>query len=54
MGEIIWISLVMWVVACLAFAPLAYFIYIYGIKESEPFGTTEPHGDSESSLSKED
>ena len=52
MGEILWITLMMWIVACIAFAPLAYFIYIYGIKEGEPFGEIESHNESESSLIK--
>ena len=47
-GEIIWVALLMWVVAGLAFAPLGYFIYMYTMKNGEPFGETEPHGDSES------
>ncbi len=51
MGEVIWIFLVMFVVASLAFAPLAYFIYIYS-KKGEPFGDTEPHGDSQSAVLK--
>jgi hypothetical protein len=28
--------------------PLGYFIYIYTMKDGEPFGDTEPHGDSDS------
>ncbi len=52
MGEIIWITLVMWLVACAAFAPLGYFIYVYAKKQGEPFGDIEPHGDSESPLLK--
>ncbi len=52
MGEIIWITFIMWIVACVAFAPLAYFIYIYSMKEGEPFGNIEPHSDSESPLLK--
>lgn len=40
--------IVMLIAAGLAFAPLGYFIYIYSVKDGEPFGETEPHGDSES------
>jgi len=40
--------IVMLIAAALAFAPLGYFIYIYTAKDGEPFGDTEPHGDSES------
>ena len=40
----------MWVVAICAFAPLGYFIYMYTMKSGEPFGDTEPHGDSESKV----
>lgn len=50
MGTVIELTLIMWVVACLAFAPLGYFIYVYTRKNGEPFGDTEPHGDSESGL----
>jgi hypothetical protein len=37
-------------IACVAFAPLAYFIYMYTMKNGEPFGDIEPHGDSESAV----
>ena len=50
MGEIIWMSFIMLIVATAAFAPLAYFIYMYSMKQGEPFGDTEPHGDSQSPL----
>lgn len=50
MGAVIELFLVMLVIAGLAFAPLGYFIYIYTRKNGEPFGDTEPHGDSESPL----
>jgi hypothetical protein len=40
----------MLVIACFAFAPLGYFIYMYTMKNGEPFGDIEPHGDSESAL----
>jgi len=40
--------IVMLIAAALAFAPLGYFIYMYTAKDGEPFGDTEPHGDSES------
>ena len=50
MGEIIWLFIVMLVIASVAFAPLGYFIYMYTMKKGEPFGDTEPHGDSESRL----
>ena len=38
----------MLIIAGLAFMPLGYFIYIYTMKDGEPFGDTEPHGDSDS------
>lgn len=38
------------IIAVLAFAPLGYFIYMYTMKNGEPFGDIEPHGDSESPL----
>ena len=47
-GDLIEIIILMWVVAIFAFAPLGYFIYMYTKKGGEPFGDTEPHGDSES------
>ena len=47
-GDVIFMYIVMLIVAGLAFAPLGYFIYIYSRKGPEPFGETEPHGDSES------
>ncbi len=50
MGDIIILALAMLVIACLAFAPLGYFIYMYTMKNGEPFGDIEPHGDSESAL----
>lgn len=50
-GEVVEIFIVMWIVGLLAFAPLGYFIYMYAIKSGEPFGDTEPHGDSPSIVS---
>jgi hypothetical protein len=50
MGSVIELSVAMLVIAALAFAPLGYFIYMYTMKSGEPFGDTEPHGDSESAL----
>lgn len=50
MGDIIILTLGMLVIACVAFAPLGYFIYMYTMKNGEPFGDIEPHGDSESPL----
>jgi len=47
-GDVIFMYVVMLIVAGLAFAPLGYFIYMYTKKSGEPFGDTEPHGDSES------
>lgn len=49
-GDLIEIIIVMWIVAIFAFAPLGYFIYMYTKKSGEPFGDTEPHGDSESKV----
>jgi Tfp pilus assembly protein PilE len=31
----------MWIVAILAFAPLAYFIYIFGKNDEQPFGKAD-------------
>lgn len=50
MGGVVQILFWMLVVAIFAFAPLGYFIYIYTVKNGEPFGDTEPHGDSESAV----
>lgn len=50
MGELIEIWFFMLLIACVAFAPLGYFIYMYTMKNGEPFGDTEPHGDSESKV----
>lgn len=50
MGGVIELLIIMLVIAGLAFAPLGYFIYMYTRKNGEPFGDTEPHGDSESLL----
>jgi len=50
MGGVVELVLLMLVIAIFAFAPLGYFIYMYTMKSGEPFGDTEPHGDSESSL----
>lgn len=49
-GDVAFLYIVMMIVACLAFAPLGYFIYMYTKKGGEPFGETEPHGDSESKV----
>ncbi|MCK5120417.1 MAG: hypothetical protein GQ532_03740 [Methylomarinum sp.] len=49
-GNLIELFIIMLVIACLAFAPLGYFIYMYTKKNGEPFGDTEPHGDSESKI----
>ncbi|MCK9609408.1 MAG: hypothetical protein M0R33_23510 [Methylomonas sp.] len=50
MGTVIELWVFMLVIACFAFAPLGYFIYMYTMKNGEPFGDTEPHGDSESAV----
>lgn len=50
MGTVIEISLFMLIIAIFAFAPLGYFIYMYTMKNGEPFGDIEPHGDSESAV----
>ncbi len=47
-GDLIEIWFFMLIIAGVAFAPLGYFIYMYTIKKGEPFGDTEPHGDSDS------
>ncbi len=49
-GDVIWLVIIMWIVAIFAFAPLGYFIYMYMEKGGEPFGETEPHGDSDSKV----
>ena len=49
-GDVFFMYVVMLIVAGLAFAPLGYFIYMYTNKSGEPFGETEPHGDSESMI----
>ncbi len=49
-GDLAELVLFMLFIACVAFAPLAYFIYMYTMKNGEPFGDTEPHGDSESAV----
>jgi heme/copper-type cytochrome/quinol oxidase subunit 2 len=48
MGTIIEITIFMLVIATVAFAPLAYFIYNYTKKDGEPFGDFEhpQHGHS--------
>lgn len=49
-ADLVEIFIFMVVVAGLVFTPLGYFIYMYTMKEGEPFGDTEPHGDSESKV----
>lgn len=50
MGGVFELTFVMLLIACVAFAPLGYFIYMYTMKGGEPFGDFEPHGDSESAV----
>ncbi|OQW71193.1 MAG: hypothetical protein BVN35_16995 [Proteobacteria bacterium ST_bin11] len=50
MGGVIELMVLMLIIAIFAFAPLGYFIYMYTMKNGEPFGDTEPHGDSDSAL----
>lgn len=50
MGEVFELVFFMLLLALFAFAPLGYFIYRYTMKNGEPFGDTEPHGDSESAV----
>ncbi len=52
MGGVIELMVFMLIIAIFAFAPLGYFIYMYTMKNGEPFGDTEPHGDSESPVLK--
>lgn len=52
MGGVIELWVFMLIIACFAFAPLGYFIYMYTMKNGEPFGDIEPHGDSESAVLK--
>ncbi len=49
-GELLEVLILMLIIASIAFAPLAYFIYMYTMKDGEPFGEIEPHGDSESKI----
>ncbi len=49
-GDVLEVLFFMWIVAVCAFAPLGYFIYMYTAKSGEPFGDTEPHGDSDSKV----
>jgi hypothetical protein len=51
MGDIIELAFFMFIIACISFAPLGYFIYMYTMKNGEPFGDIEPHGDSHSAIS---
>ena len=48
MGGVTELFLIMLIIAAAAFAPLGYFIYKYTQKNGQPFGETEPHGDSQS------
>ncbi len=48
MGGVLELVFFMLLIGALAFAPLGYFIYMYTVKNGEPFGDIEPHGDSES------
>ena len=48
MADVTGIFIIMFIVASAAFAPLGYFIYKYTKDNSDPFGNTEPHGDSPS------
>lgn len=52
MGGVIELVVFMLVIAVFAFAPLGYFIYMYTMKNGEPFGDIEPHGDTESPVLK--
>ncbi len=49
-GDLIEVGIMMWIIAIFAFAPLGYFIYMYTMKDGEPFGDTEPHGDNDSKV----
>lgn len=48
MGGVTELLIIMLIIATAAFAPLGYFIYKYTQKNAQPFGETEPHGDSPS------
>ncbi len=48
MGDVTELLIIMLIIATAAFAPLGYFIYKYTQKNAQPFGETEPHGDSPS------
>ncbi|KAF3981557.1 MAG: hypothetical protein HFP81_04375 [Methylococcales symbiont of Hymedesmia sp. n. MRB-2018] len=46
--DLIVLFICMLIIAGLVFVPLGYFIYMYTMKQGEPFGDIEPHGDSDS------
>jgi len=50
MGDVVELIIWMWIFAGVCFAPLGYFIYKYNQKNADPFGDTELHGDSESTV----
>jgi len=50
MSGIFELAFFMLIIACIAFLPLGYFIYMYTAKNGEPFGDIEPHGDRESAV----
>lgn len=50
MGGVTELFVVMILIAAFAFAPLGYFIYKFTQKNGQPFGETEPHGDSPSAV----
>lgn len=50
MSGIFELAFFMLIIACIAFLPLGYFIYMYTAKNGEPFGDIEPHGDHESAV----
>lgn len=50
MGTVIEIFIAMLLIGAAAFAPLGYFIYQYTQKSGQPFGDTQPHGDSPSKI----
>ena len=48
MGGVLELFVFMVIIATAVFTPLGYFIYKYTQKNAQPFGETEPHGDSQS------
>lgn len=48
--DLLTLFIFMIIVGGVIFLPLGYFIYVYAVKQGEPFGDIEPHGDSKSKV----